>query len=37
MRIRSRIGAGTTVILRLPRTAPAAAAGQAACDTGRAA
>jgi hypothetical protein len=25
------------VILRLPRTAPATATGQAACDTGRAA
>jgi two-component system cell cycle sensor histidine kinase PleC len=37
MRIRSRIGAGTTVILRLPRTAPATAAGQAACDTSHAA
>ena len=37
MRIRSRIGAGTTVILRLPRTAPATETGHAACDAGRAA
>jgi two-component system cell cycle sensor histidine kinase PleC len=37
MRIRSRIGAGTLVILRLPRTAPATETGHAAYDAGRAA